>query len=107
VNANKRQSWVLPAEVLVSIATLLEPTHRGVARHVSHDWRFAVRAVAVVGEGDGLDGIGRCRLLASSLCGSFDLVKWERGGQGCPWSLKRVEKRKWMEKAADQVNIPS
>jgi hypothetical protein len=101
MNANNPQSWVLPAEVLVSIATLLEPTHRGVARHVSRDWRVAVRAVAEAGEGDGMVDNSSFRLRASSLCGSLDLVQWGRGGQGCPWPLN-----KWMEKAAGEVNVP-
>jgi hypothetical protein len=101
MNVNNPQLWVLPAEVLVSIATLLEPTHRGVVRHVSRDWRAAVRAVAEAGEGDGLVDTSRFRLRASSLCGSLDLVKWGRGAQGCAWSLEQ-----WMEKAAGEVNVP-
>ena len=101
MNVDNPQSWVLPAEVLVSIATLLEPTHRGVVRHVSRDWRAAVRAVAEAGEGDGLVDTSSFRLRASSLCGSLDLVKWGRGAQGCPWSLEQ-----WMRKAAGEVNVP-
>jgi hypothetical protein len=72
-----------------------------VVRHVSRDWRAAVRAVAEAGEGDGLVDTSSFRLCASSLCGSLDLVKWGRGAQGCPWSLKQ-----WMEKAAGEVNVP-
>ena len=102
MNADNPQSWVLPAEVLVSIATLLEPTHRGVVRHVSRDCRVAARAVAEAGEGDGLAKKRSFRLRASSLCGSLDLVKWGRGAQGCLWSLKQ-----WMEKAAGEMNVPS
>jgi hypothetical protein len=101
MNANNPLLWVLPAEVLVSIATLLEPTHRGVVRHVSRDWRAAVRAVAEAGEGDGLVDNSSFRLRASSLCGSLDLVQWGRGAQGCPWSLYQ-----WMKKAAGEVNVP-
>jgi hypothetical protein len=101
MNANDPKPWVLPAEVLVSVVTLLEPTHRGVVKHVSRDWRVAVRAVAEAREGDGLIDISSFRLRASSLCESLDLVKWGRGTQGCPWSLNQ-----WMEKAAGEVHMP-
>jgi hypothetical protein len=101
MNADNTQSWVLPAGILVSIAALLESTHRGVVRHVSRDWRVAVRAVAEAGEGDGLVDNSNFRMRASSLCGSLDLVQWGTGAQGCPWSLKQ-----WMEKATGEVNVP-
>jgi hypothetical protein len=101
MNADNPQSWVLSADVLVSIATLLEPTHRGVVRHVSRDWRAAVLAVAEAGEGDGLVDNNSFRVRASSLCGSLDLVQWGRGAQGCPWTLKQS-----MKKAACEVNVP-
>jgi hypothetical protein len=73
-----------------------------VVRHVSREWRAAVRAVAEAGEGDVDDLVDNSsfRLRASSLCGSLDLVKWGRGAQGCPWSLED-----WMEMAAGEVNI--
>jgi len=72
-----------------------------VVRHVSRDWRAAVRAVAEAGEGDGLADNSSFRLCASSLCGSLDLVQWGRGAQGCAWCLSF-----WMKKAAGEVNVP-
>jgi hypothetical protein len=97
MNANNRRSCALPAEVLVSIVTGLEPTHRGVVRNGSRDWRVAVRGVAEAGEGDGLADNSSFRLRASSLCDSLNLVKWAMETQDRPWTPQQ-----WMEKAAGE-----
>jgi hypothetical protein len=87
-----------PSDVLETIAALLEPTHRGVLRHVTPECSAAVRAVCAAEDApDGqLPGTVSCVLSASCLVRSLDLVLWARA-QGCPWTLKQ-----WMEKSAGE-----
>jgi hypothetical protein len=98
-----QQPWALPVEVLESLVAQLEPSQRGVVRHVSRGFRAAVRAVAEAGaghprRGGGLPVSGSFQLHASSLCGSLDILKWASETQECPWSLQH-----WMDTAAGEV----
>jgi hypothetical protein len=97
--------WAISGEVLETLVALLDPSQRGVVRHVSREFRDAVRAVSEAGAGQrrdvGLADSGSFQLYASALCGSLDLVKWARETQGCPWSLDQ-----WMEKAAGEAKGP-
>jgi hypothetical protein len=90
--------WDLPVEVLETLVAQLSPTSRGLARHVSREFRVAVRAVEEAD--DPVGGKSRAkrnsRMEATCLCRSSDLVRWA-WAQACPWSL-----RVWLEKAAGE-----
>jgi hypothetical protein len=89
----------LPCEVLEKVAALLDPTSRGVARHVNREFRVAVRVVREA-EGEDEGGVDRGhRMRASALCRSLDLAQWSRA-QGCSWSLEQ-----WMAKAAGDGRV--
>jgi hypothetical protein len=91
MEAEEEQARRLPVEILEMIAARLEATPRGVLRHVSLEFRAAVRAVCAAE--DAKDGLA---FKASWLARDLDLLLWARA-QGCPWTLKQ-----WMEKSAGE-----